>query len=61
METPRRALQDYRLRQAIQWVSERLDEQPQADRGKLVNEAAWTYALSPRQEDFLYHLYCQPV
>jgi hypothetical protein len=50
-----------RLQRAIQWVSERLEEQPGADRGKLVDEAAETFGLSPRQEEFLYHIYCQPV
>ncbi len=61
METPRRALQDLRLQSAIRWVSQRLEEEPQNDRGRLVNEAAERYALSPHQEEFLYHLYCQPV
>ncbi len=57
MERSRRALQDMRLQRAIDWVSQRLEEQPQAERARLVNEAAVTYGLSPSQEEFLYHMY----
>ncbi|MFB3819505.1 MAG: hypothetical protein ACE147_17745 [Candidatus Methylomirabilales bacterium] len=57
METARRALQDLRLQRAIRRVSDRLREEPKADRSRLVSEAALTYGLSPAQEEFLYHMY----
>jgi len=57
MEKARREAQDMRLQRAIRWVSERLAEQPQANRGRLVNDAALTYGLSPSQTEFLYHMY----
>lgn len=58
MESSRRAMQDLRLQSAIHWVSQRLEEQPRADRSRLLNDAAVTYGLSPAQAEFLCHTFC---
>jgi len=59
METgcPTRVLQDMKLQSAIRWISEALDETPEANRGAMIDRASQTFGLSPRQEEFLYHMY----
>ena len=52
-----RALNDLRLQQAIRWISDRLKEEPCAPRGLLIDVAGQEFALSPRQEEFLEHMY----
>jgi len=49
-----------RLQRAIQRVSQQLEAQPEAERARLVNEAALAHELSPVQEEFLYHMYGRP-
>jgi hypothetical protein len=51
-------MQDLRLQRAIQWVGQRLEEQPKADRSRLLNDAEVTYGLSPFQAEFLCHTFC---
>ena len=41
------------LRRAMRWLDERAREDPQADKLKLVSEAAARFDLSPLEEEFL--------
>ncbi len=41
------------LRSALKWLSERRLEEPAAPRGKLIDEAALRFDLSPVEVDFL--------
>jgi hypothetical protein len=41
------------LRRALRWLSERRQEQPQAPRLKLIEEAALRFDLTPAEADFL--------
>jgi hypothetical protein len=41
------------IKQAVQWIDDRLQDDPQADRLGLVDEAARRYDLSPIDTDFL--------
>jgi hypothetical protein len=50
-------LQDMKLRRAIRWISEAVDETPDANRGEVIDRASQTFGLSPRQEEFLYRMY----
>ena len=59
MGRPNRALQDMKLQRAIRWISNRLQEDPVASRGALIDAAGRQFSLSPRQEEFLEHLYLQ--
>jgi hypothetical protein len=52
-----RALNDLRLQRAIHWISERLQEDPAAPRQPLVAAAGEEFALNPRQEEFIEHMY----
>ena len=54
-----RALQDMKLQRAIRWISNRLQDEPAADRGALIDTASRQFGLSPRQEEFLHHMYLQ--
>jgi hypothetical protein len=42
------------IKQAVQWIDERLSEEPGADRVKLVDEASRRFDLTPLDTDFLY-------
>jgi len=53
----KRAAQDLRLKRAIRWISDRLQERPGAGRGMLIDEASREFGLSPQQEEFLHHMY----
>ena len=41
------------LRGALKWLSERKQAEPQAARGKLIDEAAQRFDLTPLDVDFL--------
>jgi hypothetical protein len=41
------------LRRALKWLSERRQEDPAAPRGKLIDEAALRFDLSPVDVEFL--------
>jgi hypothetical protein len=41
------------IRSALKWLSERRQEDPSAARGKLIDEAALRFDLSPMEVDFL--------
>jgi hypothetical protein len=41
------------LRSALTWLSERRREEPSAARGKLIDEAALRFDLTPLEVDFL--------
>jgi len=43
------------IRRAIKWISEMRETQPDRKLGKLVEEAALKFDLSPQQTDFLYN------
>jgi len=49
-----RALRDRALERAIEWLSERLQEQPHSNRAELIDQASKEFGLTPLQEDFLY-------
>jgi len=42
------------LQRALQWVLDRLADDPKAPRGRLVDEASRQFDLTPLQADFLY-------
>jgi hypothetical protein len=48
-----------RVRDALQWMSERRREEPEKSVGKLLEEAVFRYNLSPREEQYLDHLFRQ--
>jgi len=41
------------LRRALRWLDDRVKDEPKVERGKLVNEAAQRFDLSPVEEEFL--------
>jgi hypothetical protein len=45
------------VKRAIEWISDRLREQPDAKRVLLIDEASRRFDLSPRDEEFLYEFY----
>jgi hypothetical protein len=45
---------DAPIKQAVKWIDDRLLDQPDADRVKLVDEAARRFYLSPLDTDFLF-------
>jgi hypothetical protein len=47
------ALGEAPIKQAIDWIDEKLHEQPRADRMKLVDEASRRFDLTPLDADFL--------
>jgi hypothetical protein len=59
MSRHERALQDMKLQRAIRWISDRLQEDPVAKTGSLLDAASREFGLSPRQEEFLHHMYLQ--
>ena len=42
------------LKKALRWLSERRQEDPQAKRGKLIEEAGVRFDLTPAEVEFLY-------
>jgi hypothetical protein len=41
------------LRKAVQWISDRRREQPDAPLARLIDEAGLRFDLSPQQQQFL--------
>jgi hypothetical protein len=41
------------IKQAVKWIDEQLEINPNADRVKLIDEASRLHDLSPLDEDFL--------
>ena len=52
-----RAVRSTRLSRAIHWIGLRLQEEPGANPGELVERASLVFKLTPLQRKFLYHLY----
>ena len=49
------------ITQAVKWIDDQLVDRPQADRLKLVDEAAQRFDLTPLDTEFLYrHLASKP-
>jgi hypothetical protein len=42
------------IRQAVKWIDDQLQDNPKADRVKLLDEASRRFDLSPLDQDFLY-------
>ncbi|MBI2460199.1 MAG: hypothetical protein HYV61_01505 [Candidatus Rokubacteria bacterium] len=42
------------VRKALKWVNEQLEENPKADRTRLIDEACRRFDLTPLDADFLY-------
>jgi hypothetical protein len=50
------------IKQAVQWIDDQLQDNPGADRVKLVDEASRRFDLSPLDADFLFrHLAERPT
>jgi len=43
-----------RIKQAVKWIDEKLAEQPDRDRTKLLDEAGRRFDLTPVEADFLF-------
>jgi len=48
------ALGESGIKQAVRWLEEQLQERPDADRVRLVDEAGRRFDLSPLDTDFLF-------
>ena len=48
------ALGEARIKQAVKWIDEKLAEQPDLDRTKLLDEAGRRFDLTPVEADFLF-------
>jgi hypothetical protein len=46
-----------RLRDALRWMSERWSEEPSKSVSKLLEEATFRFNLSPREGEYLEHLF----
>jgi hypothetical protein len=42
------------IRQAVKWIDDQLQDNPKADRVKLLDEASRRFDLSPLDQDFLF-------
>ena len=54
-------IEDAALKRAIEWMSDRLREEPDTHRGKLIDQASREFGLSPLQEEFLYRQFGTPA
>ena len=45
--------QGEKLKQAVQWISEKRKEKPDINPAKLVDEASFRFDLSPKDSEFL--------
>ncbi len=54
-------IEDAALKRAIEWMSDRLREEPDAHRGKLIDQASREFGLTPLQEEFLYRQFSKSV
>ncbi len=52
---------DAALKRAIEWMSDRLREEPESNRGELIDQASREFGLSPLQEEFLYRQLGKPA
>lgn len=41
------------IRRALRWLDDRVQDDPRADRARLIGEAATRFDLTPLEEDFL--------
>ncbi len=41
------------IRRALRWLDDRVQDDPRADRARLIGEAAVRFDLTPLEEDFL--------
>jgi hypothetical protein len=48
------------LRRAVRWISDRFRDDPKAGFGKLINEAAIRFDLSPLEVEFLMNNWGKP-
>jgi len=48
------SIDDAALQRAIEWMSRRLQEEPDASRAELIDHASRQFNLTPLQEEFLY-------
>jgi hypothetical protein len=48
------AVGEARIKQAVKWIDEKLAEQPDRDRTKLLDEAGRRFDLTPVEADFLF-------
>jgi len=54
-------IQDAALHRAVEWMSDRLKEEPNSNRGELIDQASREFGLSPLQEEFLYRQFSKPA
>ena len=54
-------IEEAALRRAIEWMSDRLREEPESNRGELIDQASREFGLSPLQEEFLYRQLGKPA
>ena len=55
------SIEDAALKHAIEWMSDRLKEEPNAKRAELIDQASREFGLSPLQEEFLYSQFGGPA
>ena len=53
--------QDAALHRAVEWMSDRLKEQPNANRGELIDQSSQEFGLTPLQAEFLYRQFSKPA
>ena len=49
------------LRRALRWISSERETRPKTGVGKLIDEAALQFDLSPAEQEWLLHTLTQPV
>ncbi len=54
-------IEDAALKRAIEWMSDRLKEEPNAKRVELIDQASREFGLTPLQEEFLYRQFGKPA
>ena len=54
-------IEDAALKRAIEWMSDRLKEEPSAARPELIDQASREFSLTPLQEEFLYRQFGKPA
>ena len=47
-------IEDAALKRAIEWMSDRLKEEPSTPRSELIDQTSREFGLTPLQEEFLY-------
>lgn len=60
-DTTEMTIQDAALHRAVEWMSDRLKEEPNANRGELIDQASREFGLTPLQEEFLYRQFGKPA